>query len=800
MDKLKFKKLPGNPLAKPQAMVQGDCYRFTVLTPNLIRLEYNENGLFEDRSTQTVLNRNFDVPHFRVIDTSDRLQIVTDSLRLVYNKQPFSTNGLSIEVGGGLSAYSSTWFYGMKLNTLKGTVRTLDEADGAVPLDDGLLSADGFSVIDDSSAMLLTEDGWVAPRPEESIDLYFLGYGRNYLDCLKDFFKLCGPTPMLPRYALGNWWSRYRRYSEQEYRELMGNFKKHGVPLSVAVLDMDWHLTEIAPKYGSGWTGYTWNTELFPDPAAFLKWLHENNLHVTLNVHPADGARGHEQMYRPMAQALGMDASHEDKIEFDASNPEFMQAYFRYLHHPHEKIGVDFWWLDWQQKGGTRVERLNPLWILNHYHYLDSGRDSKRPLTFSRYAGIGSHRYPIGFSGDTIVSWASLAFQPYFTATASNAGYGWWSHDIGGHMHGIRDDEMATRWVQFGVFSPIMRLHSSNNPFTQKEPWLFSPVARDTMIKFMRLRHRMVPYLYTMAHRFHTQGEPLIQPMYYQHPYNHEAYGVPNQYYFGQGLIVCPITSPADPRLGKASFCAWLPEGRYYDIFNGWRYPGGRKIDLYRELADIPVFAKAGTILPLNADELPQNGVDTPCHLELWVFTGADGTFTLYEDNGADGDLNQSWTTALSLHPQDGAISFVIAPVQGTGTPMPKERTYTLRFYGIQDAAQIQALSAGNAVAAEKSADATTGALVITLAPVATDAGCTITLTDVVNQQANLAERAFDLLAPAQIEYDHKWHIHSTIQQHANDAATLLTHLQAMHLEPALMAALTEVIAASLLG
>lgn len=787
--------LPGEPQGNPLAMVQGDCYRFTVLTPHLIRMEYHPQGNFVNSQTQTVINRKFDVPAFRAKDTGDALQITTDALRLVYDKKPFSQNGLSVEVGGGISAYSSTWFYGMTPNTLKGTVRTLDEVDGAVRLEEGLLSADGFSVIDDSRSMIITQDGWVAPRPQGGIDLYFLGYGRDYLRCLKDFFKLCGPTPMLPRYALGNWWSRYHRYTDAQYRELIRQFHKQGVPLSVAVLDMDWHLTQIDPKYGSGWTGYTWNRDLFPDPKAFLNWLHQQNLHVTMNVHPADGVRGHEEMYLPMAQALGVDAQHEDKIEFDASNPVFMQAYFQYLHHPHEQMGVDFWWLDWQQKGGSRVDGLDPLWILNHYHYLDSGRDGKRPLTFSRYAGLGSHRYPVGFSGDTFATWASLDFQPYFTATASNAGYGWWSHDIGGHMHGIKDDEMAARWTQFGVFSPIMRLHSSNNPFTQKEPWRYNPIACDTMKRFMRLRHQLIPYLYTMAWRFHTQGEPLVQPMYYRYPHTHEAYGVPNQYYFGEGLIACPITKPADPRLAKAEFDAWLPEGEYFDIFNGRRYLGGRRISLYRDLTAIPVFAQAGAILPMCAEEALQNGADNPEHLELWLFAGADGAFNLYEDNGMDGEQKRAWITPMHLRCGPNQICLQIHPVQGDGQLMGK-RSYTLRVYGLTDAGQISARSADTPLTLQKSNDEATGALVIKLPPVKAGTGCAVTLEQPAAQQKDMVVQVFDLLADAQIEYDLKAHIYGIVQRHTDDAR-LLGELHALHLEPMLMGALTEIITAS---
>lgn len=133
-------------------------------------------------------------------------------------------------------------------------------------------------------------------------------------------------------------------------------------------------------------------------------------------------------------------------------------------------------------------------------------QDHELPLILSRYAGPGSHRYPVGFSGDTVVSWESLKFQPYFTSTASNIGYGWWSHDIGGHMLGVRDEELEARWYQLGVFSPINRLHSSLSPFVGKEPWNFQQPVRDIMRDALILRHRLIPYLHTMNWRAATKG------------------------------------------------------------------------------------------------------------------------------------------------------------------------------------------------------------------------------------------------------------------------------------------------------
>ena len=653
------------PLAAAEAVVQGKDYRFTVLTECMIRMEYQSEGRFVDEATRTVICREFPVPAFRVMEKEDSLEIVTDKLHLYYDKKPFSPEGLRIELSGGFHVYGSSWAYGDAIHDLKGTASTLDGADGAIELDPGLLSRDGFTVLDDSESCYITEDQWAEAKDHASIDLYFLGYGHDYLGCLRDFYRLSGATPLLPRFALGNWWSRFYRYSEDSYIKLMDKFRERKIPFSTAVIDMDWHLVDIPKKYGSGWTGYTWNPELFPDPKRFMDKLHEYGMKVTLNVHPADGVRGHEEFYLPMAQEMGVDYANEDKVPFDASSRKFFDAYFKYLHHPNEERGVDFWWLDWQQGSRGSAKGIDTLWLLNHLHFLDSGRDGKQPLTFSRYAGIGSHRYPVGFSGDTYSTWESLAFQPYFTANASNAGYSWWSHDIGGHQGGRRDDELAVRWLQLGVFSPIMRLHSTCNEFYGKEPWNYGLEAEKTMTEFLQLRHKLIPYLYTMNYLTHTEGLPLVQPMYYHHE-DWAAYDVPNQYYFGTEMMVCPITVPGDKQTLLAGFDAWLPEGEWVDFFTGQVYQGGQKAALYRNLNSIPVLVKAGGIVPMARDGMNSH-LENPVELEVQVFNGAQGSFGLYEDAG-----EESAVTEFRFVPGEKAVLTV--QVTGDAGVIPENR------------------------------------------------------------------------------------------------------------------------------
>jgi alpha-glucosidase (family GH31 glycosyl hydrolase) len=686
--------IPFEPLADPAAVVVFDAVRFTLLTPRVIRLEYDPDGRFEDRPSQTFWFRRQPVPKFNIGRDGSLLTITTDYLHLAYRSggPGFDRENLSIT----LLPNGPNWYYGdIDTGNLLGTTRTLDKVSGRTQLEPGLLSRAGWTVIDDSRTLVFNQTGWLEPREagDKARDLYFFGYGHAYRDCLRDFCRIAGSTPLLPRWALGNWWSRYWAYSDEELRRLMNEFRAHEIPLAVCILDMDWHLVDVGEGV-SGWTGYTWNNDLFPDPPAFIEWLHTQGLKTALNLHPALGIRPYEAMYTEIASRLGLKPSSAETIPFDIADPGFTEGYFELLHHPQEEIGVDFWWMDWQQGTYCGLEGLDPLWWINHLHFYDLGRQEKRPFIFSRWGGLGNHRYPIGFSGDTVVSWETLAFQPYFTATAANVGYGWWSHDIGGHMEGIEDPELYTRWVQFGVFSPIFRLHSTKNPFHERRPWGYDAEVLRLTREAMQLRHALIPYIYTMSRLDETQNQALVRPMYHDYPDFEEAYVCPQQYMFGTDLIVAPYTTPADPdtRLSRQAF--WLPLGDWYHFFTGELFPGEAWYTRYGSLDDIPVFARAGAIVPLGP-RVGWGGIESPEELDLHVFTGADSRFTLYEDDGESKrylhgahsltTVTQRWEPG----PDGRQLKLTIAPVAGDTTALPDRRIFRIHLYGVASSHQI---------------------------------------------------------------------------------------------------------------
>ena len=778
------------PAAREEAVVQGPDYRFTVLTDRLIRLEYQPEGKFTDQSTQCVICREFPAVRFQVRQTLDTLEIITPELHLTYNKKPFSPEGLQIRLSQSFGIYGSLWSFGDEIRDLGGTARTLDQANGPVKLERGLMAKDGFSVLDDSDSAVFAPDGTLHPRETKETDLYFFGYGHDYLGCLKDFYRLSGPTPLVPRYALGNWWSRYYPYTEQTYLELMDRFRQEEIPFSTAVIDMDWHLTNIPRRCGSGWTGYTWNPDYFPNPERFLKELHDRGLHITLDLHPSEGVANHEQAYPEMARAMGIDPESGEKVPFDPTDPTFMDAYFQYLHHPNEQMGVDFWWIDWQQGSHCALPSVDPLWLLNHQHFLDNGRDGQTGLTFSRYAGVVSHRYPIGFSGDTVTSWESLNFQPYFTVTASNVGYTWWSHDIGGHMLGSRSDELTVRWEQFGVFSPIMRLHSSNSRFYGKEPWNYGVEARQIMTEFLRLRHRLIPYLYTLDYRTAQAGEPLMQPMYYRSD-EPQAYQVPNEYWFGPEMLVCPITVPMDGKILLAPFQAWLPQGTYYDFFTRNVYRGGKTIALYRPLSRIPVLIPAGSILPLAGDYMTSHEAN-PRVLEVRVYHGANGSFTLVEDDcsGRRDAPVQNTRFVYTAGEKEAALEVC----REGARVAPEDREYQVTIFGVYNPDAVW-LEGRDQVQWQYNEDEKTITVRINGQPEGFVLHVAFSDSRIACQEK--LPQIYEILQRAQIEYGTKDRVYDTIAWGRNIGA-VLAELTRMELEPSLLGAIAEILTAEL--
>ena len=672
--------------------------RFTVISDGTLRLEYAPDGKFVDNKSFVAVNRLYPDVDYKLKSKGAWIEIMTSKMRMRYKKDSGQFTGDNLVIEAVKGAFPFTWKPGVQQKgNLKGTYRTLDGMDGEtqtqtwvadtkkgeqLKLEDGLLATDGWSFIDDSQGLLFDNDPdweWAKERPANGgQDWYFMAYGHDYKQALKDYTLFAGKMPLPPRYAFGYWWSRYWLYSDKEFRNLIDNFNTYQIPLDVLVVDMDWHYTE---KGKGGWTGWTWNRDLFPNPQGFLKYLKQNDLKITLNLHPADGVAAYEENYTEMAKDMEVDPETKKTIPWVNSDKKFIRSMFKNILGPMEKDGVDFWWLDWQQgMFDPKMKNLSNTWWINYAFFSDmEKRRETRPMLYHRWGGLGNHRYQVGFSGDAVISWKSLDFQPYFNSTASNVLYGYWSHDLGGHIGSQIDPEMYTRWLQFGALSPIMRTHSQKGAKLNKEPWVFNKEYCDIIRETIRQRYVMAPYIYTMARKGYDDGISLCRPMYYDYPENKEAYEFRNEYMFGDDVLVMPVTAPVENDYAQVR--VWLPEGEWYEWHTGALLKGNQIVERSFAVDEYPIYIKAGAILPMYLDNVMNlNGNDEEVAVTVFPGGGDTAEFKLYEDNGNDKNYASEYAvTKLSSVRNGNEQTLVIGKREGAYKDMPLARPFKVK-------------------------------------------------------------------------------------------------------------------------
>jgi alpha-glucosidase (family GH31 glycosyl hydrolase) len=666
--------------------------RFTVITPTLIRMEYAPDGKFVDAPSWYAADRQarFDRAEIRR-DGAKGVDIDTGAIRLHYRDdgQPFSPQNLNASIRQGKEEIA--WKPGMaSTGNLGGTLETLDGCSGTMAIPNGLLSRDGWYLLDDSHSALFAGD-WIAERPKNGgLDWYLFGYGLDFKAALKSLTAAGGPIPLPRRYVLGSWYSRYWAYTADEFKQIVEEYHQHGFPLDILVMDMDWHVIEsdlpdIPRGYlGMIWTGYTWNKKLIPDPPELLHWMHERGLQVTLNDHPADGLQYWEDAYPSFMKAMGADPSTKKAIPFDAADRHYLDTFYAYSHTPLEKLGVDFWWLDWQQTPFTRsFPSLTNRALLNYYNYLHTSADNRRGQSFGRWSGWGDHRYPIEFSGDTWPTWDVLAFEVPFTSTAGNVGCFFWSHDIGGHQGG-HDGDLYARWCQFGAFTAALRPHSTRSPDADRRPWKYPAWAEESMRRSFGLRAEMMPYIYSAVRAVTRDTVPFVRPMYIDYPEREEAYHNGQQYLFGDDLLVAPLVHAGVGPNHVAWGPVWFPGGEWYDFYTGEKFAEPGYAVAAADLNAFPLFARAGIPLPMRPfTERP--GTAPLTQLVVRCYPGAEGKeglFPLYEDDGISQDYLKDGgaTTLLHYLRRGDTVTVTVDPVQGTYAGQPEARSYTIEL------------------------------------------------------------------------------------------------------------------------
>lgn len=665
-------------LSKKESIFQGKRYRITILSERLVRLEYQENGEFNDLATQLVVNRDFDLPEFEVKEDVSFIEIKTKNFTLSYAKEKefkgtvFNTmKNLSIHINGA----SGIWYYGHpELRNFHGSNVSLEKFDKPSKENNGLYSVEGFVSIDDSKSFRLDNNGTFINEERAGIDIYVFAYGKDFGFCMQDYFRLTGMPALVPRYVLGNWWCRDLPYTSEEILEVTENFLKNDMYLSVFLLNKDWHIRQTEEETVLD-TGYTFNNQLIPDPKKLIDELHAEGIRLGLAVNPVGGIKKHEMFFEHANQYL--EADEDGNILFNPKDPKFLDVYLKVMLHPLEDLGVDFFWNDYKD-----LKDLKTMWLLNHYHFYDLTRkQSKRGMLLARNAKVAAHRYPVLYSGETQVSWSNFKLLPFFNLSASNMGVSWWSHDIGGHHGGIEDPELYIRSVQLGTFSPIMRFHSSGGKYYKREPWRWDHRTKEVVNVYLKQRHELMSYLYTEAYKYHKFGKVIFQPLYYVFPraYDDELYR--NEYFFGSELFVAPIVNKKEPIMDRTIHRFFLPEGTWYDFYTGKKYIGNKKYITFYKEEDYPVFAKKGSIIPLSLNS-NTNNTSNPSDLEIQVFPGENNTYNLYEDDGISALYSEGYylITQIDYNYLPNNYTLIIRALEGKNGIIPDTRNYKIRF------------------------------------------------------------------------------------------------------------------------
>ncbi len=661
-------------LAKHANVTAGTKYRFTVLTPRVIRLEYSPSGIFTDAPTELVWYRDLPNAKFKVNESNTSLEIVTDYFKLTYVKeQPFAGNKVnpSANLKVELLGTDRYWYFGHPEVRNLGLPQTTLE--GINIKQKGLYSADGIASIDDSNSKIFNEDGTVSIRQNEEIDIYLFMYHKDYEEALKDYYELTGYPALIPRYALGNWWSRNNNYDDLELKELVDSFEKQEIPLSIVVLDKDWHKRAYNKKEHLK-TGFTFNDEYFKNPVAMINYLHGKSIRLGLSVDPTEGIYNIDNNY---SEALKYLEEHDGKIPFNVYDPRFIDVYLKLFIHPLDEMGIDFFWLDFFDKDKLEEEAL-----LKHYQFYDMMRDYKRrPMVLAKNTLIAPHRYPVLYSGKSVVSWETLKQIPKHNIMSFHNGANMWAHDIGGYFKGAEDSELYTRFVQLGCFSPILKFGADKGKYYKREPWRWD-IKTYTIVKdYLNLRHKLIPYIYSEVYKYHKFGTPLIKPLYYTNPDLYDDVLYSNEYYFGGGLFVCPIITSKDYVMDRSVHNFYIPEGTWYDFVTGKKFPGGKNyISFFRD-QEYPVFAKAGAIIPMGKNE-SINDTTPPTNMEIDIFPGKSNSYTLFEDDG-ESDLYRKdfyLLTEIEYNYLPNNYSVIIRAKEGKSGIIPEKRNYKIIF------------------------------------------------------------------------------------------------------------------------
>ena len=660
-----FIKNSKNLIPNQKNIVRGDKYRFSILSPRLIRIEYNKDNIFEDRATSLVVKRNFGDASFTTSQTDLTLTIITEYFTLTYIKSsPITSKNLKVVINGT----DREWYPGHKEIRNLGSINySLEYLDNNLKLDKGLYSFDGFSLLDDSHNFIIENDMFL-PRDNTTVDLYLFVYNNDLGLCLQDYFNLTGYPPMIPRYALGSWWYKNDPYNMYDIDDLIKKFNDNHIPISVFLLGNKWHNTT---------ENFSYDRSLF-DQNILYKYYQSKKQKFGLTINPELPIYQNDPLYNSFQGVLN---NYHNYLSFIPLNNNTISAYLNTVVNNLKSTGINLFNIDYYNEADKQG-----LFLLNHYHYVIANLN-ELGIILSRNPGIAPHRYPIIYSGRTKVSWDTLKVLPTYNNSAANLGISWHAHAIGGYYGGIEDDELYLRYIQFGVFNPILILAGDTGKYYKREPWKWNQINLSVIREYMQLRNKLIPYIYNEGYTYHQYGVPIIQPLYYKYPKIYDEPNYVNQYFFGSKIMISPIVKRKNHEMNRVVQRIFIPNGIWYDYTSGKKFAGNKYyVNFYKD-EDYPIFVKEGSIIPMSLDDT----TDVPKNMEIQIFpaeNGLYGSYELYEDDGISLNRNQNYLiTKMNLDKVDNGYKFTMKRKDGNFN-IPN-RNYLLRFRNMKSPSKV---------------------------------------------------------------------------------------------------------------
>src|SRR5277367_2801289 len=568
-----------------------------------------------------------------------------------------------------------------------------DNTNISIPL---LLSSNGYAIFWNNGSRSRFNNRFVhafylSSEVSDSLDYYFF-YGPDFDHLIAAYRELTGAAPLFGKWAYGYWQCKNRYDSQQELLTIAQKYRDQKIPLDNIVQDWFWWNTMGEPVFNKN----------YPDPKAMIDGLHKNNIHLMVSVWPyfRPGSPVYDDMdkhgfFIAKTEVSGFHPS--GMALYDAFNPDARKYYWKLMNDALFKIGVDAWWLDTTE---PETEGLETNLLVTHKVALGNGAryanefplltttgvytgqraasDQKRVFILSRsgYAGIQRNSAAV-WSGDVDPNWETFRRQIPAGLNLSISGIPYWTTDIGGFVSANPDDpayrELYTRWFQFGTFSPIFRAHGTRTT-NQNEIWSYGPDAQKTLTAYDNLRYRLMPYIYSLAWKTTSEGYTIMRPLVMDFREDTRAQNIGDQFLFGPAILVNPGTEP-----GAATRRLYLPNTKWYDFWTGASIQGGRTLDAPTTIERLPLYIRAGSILPLGPD-VQYAAEKSADPLELRIYHGANGNFTLYEDENDSYNYEKGAYATIPLTWDDAAQTLTIGDRSGNFPGMLETRTFRIVF------------------------------------------------------------------------------------------------------------------------